>query len=324
MACISPLLVIVDGIDSSGKEILRLGNPYFKESDGSRFKNKDGCRRYTIPCGKCIECRRAQAREWSNRLMCELEDHDSAYFITLTYDDSHLHVVKYFDESTGEIDWNPTLDKRDIQLFFKSLRNHFPDDKIRYYIAGEYGPTTHRPHYHAIVFGLHLIDLVPFGRSETGNQYFVSQSVSDIWNRGFVSVEPADEGTCMYTASYVTSKLGKDPDVDFRSKGIVPPFALSSRRPGIGVKYLLDHKDQILENDRIYLSSSNGGLSFKPPRIFYKLISEDEYAIIRQRHIVAAEDAVLDLERSSDLDVFGQYQIRARASGSRLKVRDKV
>lgn len=321
MACLNPLLITVEGVDSDGKEILRLGNPFFKEVDGSRFKNRAGCRRYSVPCGKCIECRRAQAREWSNRLMCEIQDHDSAYFVTLTYDDSHIRVSKYFDPSTGEIDWNPTLDKRDIQLFFKRLRRAFPDDKIRYYIAGEYGPSTHRPHYHAIIFGLHLSDLVPFGRSETGNQYYISQSLSDIWSLGFVSAEPATEGCCMYTASYVTSKLGKDPDEDFLSKGIIPPFSLSSRRPGIGVKYLMEHKDQILENDRIYLSTDKGGINFKPPRIFYKLLNDEEYAIIRERHISAAEAAVLDAERLSDIDIFGQYQIRGRSSLQRLKRR---
>lgn len=67
-----------------------------------------------IPCGRCIGCRLAYSRDWANRCLLELQQHKSSYFVTLTYNDSHL---RYSHDKDG----NPTatLFKRDIQLFFK-------------------------------------------------------------------------------------------------------------------------------------------------------------------------------------------------------------
>lgn len=57
------------------------------------------------------------------------------------------------------------LSKSDVQKFFKRLRRYIEYDKerllsdlpseerkFRYYVCGEYGPTTLRPHYHGIIF----------------------------------------------------------------------------------------------------------------------------------------------------------------------------
>ena len=67
----------------------------------------------------------------------------SAYFVTLTYDNNHVPISEH---------GFPTLCKRDFQLFMKRLRFN-TGVKIKYYVAGEYGSTNHRPHYHAVIFG---------------------------------------------------------------------------------------------------------------------------------------------------------------------------
>lgn len=38
-----------------------------------------------IPCGQCIECRQAKAREWQVRLSEEYKQYKYNYFITLTF-----------------------------------------------------------------------------------------------------------------------------------------------------------------------------------------------------------------------------------------------
>ena len=98
-----------------------------------------------VPCGKCLSCRIAKRREWTMRLWHELPYHQSSIFLTLTYDDDNLPP-------------NASLSKSDLQKFFKRLRKDlsYVDRKIKYFAAGEYGPKTNRPHYHAIVFGLSL------------------------------------------------------------------------------------------------------------------------------------------------------------------------
>lgn len=62
-----------------------------------------------VPCNKCTACKIAHSREWSVRLIHELDYYDKACFITLTYDDENLP----FDGS---------ISKRELQLFFKRLR----------------------------------------------------------------------------------------------------------------------------------------------------------------------------------------------------------
>lgn len=286
MSCYSPLHGFVVGQTKNGKMKLQVMSSDVKalDKDGQPVYHEVGddtdyrLPAYELPCGHCLGCRVDHAKEWSNRLIMESQYHDSTYFVTLTYDDEHIPVVEQLDEETGEYTINSSLNKRDVQLFIKSLRKRFPDDRIRYYVAGEYGPSTKRAHYHAIIFGLHLVDLQPFGRSETGNQYFISQTLSDIWSRGFVSVEPANEYTIRYVCAYVTTKIGARCNQEYEERGLVPPFAMMSLKPGLGCQYLLDHWTEILDADVVVFGDENGSHVFRPPRYWYKKV--DEYGLM--------------------------------------------
>lgn len=282
MSCYNPLHGFVVGTTKKGKMRLQVMSSDVKalDKDGQPVYHEVGddtdyiLPAYELPCGHCLGCRTDHAKEWSNRLIMESQYHDSTFFVTLTYDDEHLPVVESLDDETGEYFCASTLDKRDAQLFIKRLRRAFPDDKIRYYIAGEYGPSTGRAHMHAIIFGLHLVDLQPFGRSETGNQYFISEALSRIWNKGFVSVEPANEYTMRYVCAYVTTKIGAHCNAEYEERGLVPPFALMSLKPGLGCQYLLDNWDKILDDDVIVFGDENGSHVFRPPRYWYKKVEE--------------------------------------------------
>jgi len=62
------------------------------------------------------------------------------------------------DETPAHAD---SLIKRDVQLFVKRLRKDQDARglaKIRYYLVGEYGDQTKRPHYHAAIFGEDFTD----------------------------------------------------------------------------------------------------------------------------------------------------------------------
>ena len=64
-----------------------------------------------VPCGKCLACRIKNRKEWQIRMLHELNYHDDAVFLTLTYSDEYLPD-------------NNTLVKRDLQLFIKRLRKN--------------------------------------------------------------------------------------------------------------------------------------------------------------------------------------------------------
>lgn len=253
-----------------------------------------------VPCGQCIGCRLDRSRTWANRCLLELEYHDSAYFVTLTYNDVHLPLHWYADPDTGEATaQSASLSKRDFQLFMKRVRKTFLDDRIRFFACGEYGPSTFRPHYHAILFGLHLNDLVPFGSNRLGHQYFVSPSLQRCWSVllskqgyksgqvsidfnldpnwdpiGFCLVANVTWETCAYTARYITKKL-TGPEAQFYSDfNLDPPFSLMSRRPGIAYQWYVDHPD-VMDYEYISVKTPQGGRKFRPPRYFDKLYDVD-------------------------------------------------
>lgn len=329
MACYKPLRGIVLGIQD-GKKRLKVV-PYDSietlKPDGSEYEN------FPLPCGHCVGCRQDQAKEWSNRLLMESLYHDQSYFITLTYNDNNAHFVDYVNPRTGqyfpkETKHQATLDKRDVQLFMKLLRKEFPDDKLRYYCAGEYGGRTFRPHYHLILFGLHVDakEFVPFGKSETGDPYFVWPRLDQIWKKGFTSIEPANEYTFKYVANYVTKKLGVKPNKYYEDQGLVAPFNLMSRKPGIGADYLIDNIE-ILANDRIVIGTPRGSYEFAPPRYFkkvYKELMPNEYQKNVDVNAKASADRKDAIEKKTNLHYTEYLKTPEKVAEAKLNRRDKV
>uniref|UniRef100_A0AAU8B149 Replication initiator protein n=3 Tax=unclassified Microvirus TaxID=338099 RepID=A0AAU8B149_9VIRU len=266
----------------------------------SPYRDKSVMDFVEIPCGKCIGCRLEYSRQWANRCMLELQYHQSAYFVTLTYNDEHVPVSYYDDPETGEAFPSLTLRKRDFQLFMKRLRKRFCkygsrtvgelslssgiySDSIRFFAAGEYGSETYRPHYHAILFGLELNDLILYKKSR-GFSYYYSLSLQECWSEyvsgcylplGYVVVAPVTWETCAYVARYTMKKL-TGPETDFYTQfNIEPPFSLMSRKPGIGRQWYDDHPD-CMSVEYINVSTSDGGRKFRPPK-YYEKLYEIEY-----------------------------------------------
>ena len=187
-------------------------------------------------------CRSSAASDVYNRQIIELQDNSKAIFLTLTYNNAHLPMT---DEGYS------TLCKRDVQLFFKRLRRHFVGVRIRYYLAGEYGTRTLRPHYHAIVYGIGLSDFSDLeyrGCNERKDPFYSSRVMSHIWSNGFILMSDVTWKTCAYVARYVLKKQGKSSDFHV-SRGSVPEFNLSSRCPGIG---LLHSRDYVLSGNNMF------------------------------------------------------------------------
>lgn len=264
MSCYSPRLAHRIGYNDNGKARYQICN--YTDDVLDKFPPED---LKLIPCGKCIGCRLQYAKDWSNRLLMELQCHDAAWFFTATYDDEHIPLTEY----NGH--FYDSLNKRDIQLFIKAIRNHYPDDKIRYFICGEYGTNTLRPHYHGIIFGLHLDDVdVKAGTKLSRNKYSVlySPKLEHIWNRGFLELGTVTPESTGYVARYCLKKVNKEnKDDDPRP----PEFLVMSRRPAIGRPYFDKYPD-CFENDSISLPTERGGIKIYPARYFRNLIDDEE------------------------------------------------
>lgn len=239
MSCTNPNLVSF-GIDSfTGEMTHKFLGPaaaYRVEAYGSMPDLVSrGWYAQLVPCGKCSSCLSDKARDWSNRCLMELQSSKCAVFVTLTYNDFHLP----FGDS------GPTLRVEDCQKFMKRLRKHFSEKRIRFLLSGEYGSKTQRPHYHAILFGLHLSDfpdlrLVKYNKLK--QPLFTSPTLAAIWSHGIVSIGSVTKQSCDYVCRYVLKKQRDLNSDDNFYAGRKPPFIISSRRPGIGLldcdKYL--------------------------------------------------------------------------------------
>lgn len=180
--------------------------PIYLKSENVRSKYRTD----SFPCGKCLECRKSRVNSWFVRLKSEMASCDTAFFITLTYDDMHVpfSVLGY-----------DTLDYTDTQKYWKRVRKAMPkgSKKIKYFLVGEYGSKTYRPHYHAIVFN--------------ADEFVLRNS----WHLGMSHIGSVTDASLYYTLKYCFKNIIFDDDDD---DDRVKSKALMSKN--LGLSYLSD------------------------------------------------------------------------------------
>jgi hypothetical protein len=189
-----------------------------------------------------MACRLNRASDWQTRLVHEGKMHESSFFLTLTYDDGNL--PKY-----------GSLVTEHLQKFVRGLRKAIRPVKIRYYACGEYGDTSRRAHYHAIIFGWSPTDGVLHSSNRDGSFLYVSPFLSKLWTFGHHLFSETSPQTMGYVARYSvkkqTGQVGKEiykhlDEETGELTPIKPPFAIMSLKPGIGFNYLEKFKDDYL------------------------------------------------------------------------------
>lgn len=218
-----------------------------------------------VPCGKCFGCQRDKARTWSHRIKLEsfsCKKPNNNLFVTLTYSNENLTTIfdpeqsKYFD----------TLNKNDVTKFLDNLRKtykrYYNISPMRFFLCGEYGSNTKRPHYHLILFNspleLHL--------ETPGN--FSNLFISKFWNLGHSQINLADDPSFSYVAGYVTKKYGC-----CHSHFIEPPFFRFSRRLGIEEAFKLNSINKMLIGEVVPLSQS---INLASNRVFKYYLTESQ------------------------------------------------
>lgn len=205
-----------------------------------------------VPCGKCPECLKRRVSGWSFRLRQEEKVSSSAFFITLTYDTEHVPITK-----NGFM----SLNKKHVQDWMKRLRKHVsinypPQQPIKYYVAGEYGGKTNRPHYHAIIFN------VP-------NEYDIEKT----WKLGQCHYGKVEAASVGYTLKYMDKPKRIPMHVN---DDRIREFGLMSK--GLGSSYLTQsiinyhHADLI---NRFHLTIEDGK-KIAMPRYYKQKIYTDQ------------------------------------------------
>lgn len=256
-----------------------------------------------IPCGQCIGCRLEHSRKWASRLMHEASLHDFNSFITLTYSDEYL-------PRSG------SLDKSEFQRFMKRLRKEFGDG-IKFFHCGEYGDRLGRPHYHAILFGVHFSDRVAW-QKDGANTLYRSPTLERLWRLGHSSIGEVTFESAAYVARYCLKKVtGERAEAHYervdQSTGelfrLQPEYVTMSRggRSGRGIAFdWFNSFSSDTYPDDFVLSR---GVRMKPPRYYDDLLEKVDpelMASVRAKRAAAG------------------YSARDNSTLDRLKVREQV
>lgn len=222
----------------------------------------------TVPCGKCLNCRIQRAKEWSIRLMHESFYHDDSIFLTLTYDDEYLPE-------------DGMISKIEAQNFIKRLRKHLEPRKIRYFITGEYGDESDRPHYHAIIFNLGLTD---HNIRRSSNGYHVLDGpAKKSWKKGWIQAGTVTPDSTLYVAGYIQKKL-YGPIADDREQ----PFSLKSL--GLGKPWLEANKDLLTTNCEITFQ----GKKFPVPNYYIRKLELQDAIRMKNEYYHALKESHYD------------------------------
>lgn len=309
MSCYSPLRAVVLGKNQeTGKKIIKI----LKGSDFSYELEHPDFEYINIPCGHCIGCRLKYSRIWADRCMAEASYYDNNIFLTLTYNDRYLPLpLENIDYDSGEYlgTFSPVhpLVKRDVQLFIKRLRKALPVQEIRYFLCGEYGPSTMRPHYHLLLFNCRLDDLKLLYQNDSNFKYYTSDTITKCWyvesaadrvkswysgdrvisdfpSAGFHIITSVNWQTCAYVARYIVKKqFGEGAEI-YKDFNFPPEFTLMSRKPGIGRQFYEDNKE-LLYHDEVYLSTEEGHRIIRPNKYYdslYDIDYPDSMSCIRE------------------------------------------
>jgi len=259
-------------------------------------------RKLELPCGHCTGCLMDRRRSWSIRCMHEAQLYDSNLFVTLDYAPEHLPA-------------SFSLEYRDIQLWLKRLRKEMrgvskgPNGQypIRFFLSGEYGPKTGRPHWHTILFNVDFADKV-----QLMNGSWRSTQAESLWNKGQVVIQGVGPESISYVAGYTTYKVygrgSRDAyeDVVNLATGEIsarrPEMVSMSRRPGIGhwwyEKY---HGDLFGSHEAPHDFAIIGGRKQKVPLYYWRKLQEDgSPEVVEELHDARLERAsVRPIEESS-------------------------
>lgn len=160
--------------------------------------------------------------------------------------DDVKNSYEYIDRCCSHFGGLPYLCSVDVQRFMKrfrstitrfynshlkSIQNAPKLSKVRYYISGEYGPSTFRPHYHGLLFF-----------NETWLSSNIEQFVRQSWQLGSVDTSFCESSNSSYVAKYLNS-ISHLPAI--YKVPALRPFQMFSKHPAIGT--LLDNSNNIKE-----------------------------------------------------------------------------
>jgi len=239
------------------------------------IKNPANDEDLTVPCGKCPKCLARRVSGWSFRLQKHDKHSECSHFVTLTYNTDNVPI-----SPKGFM----TLQKDHLTLFMKRLRKLHPpgSPKISYYVCGEYGGKSFRPHYHYIIYNC---DIKLLEKAWVNPK--TKQPIGDIF---IGNVSGASVG-------YVLKYMCKDKKIPLhQNDDRLPEFSNMSK--GLGSSYIETNKNWHLNDleNRFYIPIEEGKKIAMPRYYKNKIYNEDQLMILNEVNRVRSNELQAQLE----------------------------
>lgn len=155
-----------------------------------------------VNCGKCLNCISNKKRDYGLRASVEIEKYPNKVFATLTYNEMEV-PYKVKDEKI-KLSLSEEHARNFIKRVRQQLKRDFSGNEFKYFMAGEYGGDTERPHYHIVA----------------GSNGAIASTIKNKWESGNVKLEKLiSRKAVSYTVGYTDKKIYSK-----AYKGIEEPF----------------------------------------------------------------------------------------------------
>lgn len=264
-----------------------------------------------IPCGQCLGCRLERSRQWAVRCMHEASLHAENCFVTLTYSDECLPPYG-------------ALRYKDFQDFMKRLRKRISPKRVSFFMCGEYGDNTFRPHYHACLFGYNFPDRRYRSKSATGERLYESAFLADLWRFGAGIIGDVTFRSAGYVARYCVKKVTGDladqhySVVDLDTGEIVrrpSEFAHMSLRPAIAKDWINRYLSDVYPHNLVVVDNKK----CKPPKYY-----DRQFVLCKLREGLSQLQAEAELEAIKSSSILKAEEHRGDSTPQRLADREEV
>lgn len=259
-----------------------------------------------VKCGKCDTCKRQKAQDWAIKLINESLYHKESCFITLTFDnkillDKNSKAVKKYGANAGFV-FKTDYSMKYFQKFIKRLRKKFPEKRISYFHVAEYGEKTHRPHHHAILFGINFKeDRKECQISKSGHPQMYSETLQSLWACGNTTLQDCNSNNIIYIAQYSLKK--------FKNNELNKKYDTKmtfSNRCKMNVKFIRRHPENIKKG---YIQDKDGK-RYKIPRSYLKNLKEETIPKYYEAYREYEENLMEYLANNSDTDIIKKEKIK--------------
>jgi len=162
--------------------------------------------------------------------------------------------LRYYQEERSK---NGKIDLEQFRRARNTTSGLYTENKIKYYLAGEYGSKRFRPHLHIILFNVMSCD-----------------DIRSAWTYGTVWIDDVNQNTVDYTLKYIC----KPPEQKPKGFDGIPEFSLMSK--GLGKNYLTHDTANFHKKEYNNFVSNGKGVKIPTPRYYtQKILSKENKEI---------------------------------------------